>query len=206
MLGRILPNMVSQIALGIATGGMSAIMQAAMQIVSQVVQQMISQLGRQLGLPQSAINAANEAFRNASGFNGQNALADATRAFNFTPAQAGQLERAGADFARGFVDQLVRQNAADSKDEDGRSRRATAQTGAAGNGGSWLHMIAEVLGNKLNSLANDMKKGADALNWKDPKQATKFQADIQAFNLVFNTVSSALKTMGEALATAARKQ
>jgi hypothetical protein len=199
-------SMVSQIALAAATGGASIAMQAAMKMIVQAVaQQVLQQLAQQLGLPPAVVNMAMQAFSAASGQPGGGqamslgqAVGGAAQLLNLSPAQEGQLSR---DVNAGM--QQILDNIRADRYGGTEGGRATTR-GAAGK--SWLLQIAELLGNKLNEAAEELKRKADATDWKDGKQMTEFNALNQQFNTLMSSINTAIKSLGEALSSMARKQ
>jgi len=75
---------------------------------------------------------------------------------------------------------------------------------------SWLHAIAEALGEKLGDLAKSMvanSKLAGSSNEKIAAGATaRLTADSQLFSMYMNAVSTVLKSIGEGNSAMARKQ
>ena len=125
------------------------------------------------------------------------AVAQVAQQFNLSPAQQGEMQRG----AESNVQQILDNIKADRY--SGTDGKATTR-GAAGK--SWLMQIAELLGNKLNEAAEELKKKADATDWKDGKQMTEFNALNQQFNTLMSSINTAIKSLGEALSSMARKQ
>ncbi len=215
-------SMISQAALAAATGGTSLIAQLAMQVVSQVVQQVIAQVGQQMGLSNTAIGMAQDAFAGAMGGAGGFASAATNQGSssiasllsqigqhtNASASQMGHIQKQ-VDQMQSAVQNLIQQQAqkAGQTSTDGEGNTTTAKSKAtAASSGSWLMAIAEVIGNKLNKAADQMKSDANALDWKDAKQATNFQAETQDFQMLFTTLSNVIKTIGEAEKGMASKQ
>lgn len=194
-------NLVSQVALGVATGGTSLIAQFAMQVISQIAREVISELGQQLGLPQGVIDGAVAAFDAASG-NPAGAAQSATSMIdnfaqqtNASPTETGQLHES-ADQLRDSIRDMVRGEAEERM--PGRS--------SSGGAKSWLMAMAEAFGKRLDKMADDIQDLADSIDKEDPSTTVKYSAATQEFNLLMNTANTALKTLGEALANTARKQ
>ncbi len=202
-------NFVSQAALAAMTGGTSLIVsQLATQLISSIAQQVIQQVGQELGLPQPAIDLAQGAFAAEFGDvagatqNYQEALDGIVQGFpNASPAEQGELQRAsdGAydalqDIARSMVEQ------ASTQDADGN-----VKGGRSGGAPSWLMAIAKGLGRMLDSQANKLENKMNSTNWDKAGEAAEFQAQSQEFGLAMNTATNAIKTIGDALTTMARK-
>lgn len=191
-------NLVSQVALGVATGGASVWAQLAMQVVSSIGQQVIQQLGQQIGLPQSTIDMAQGAFAGAVGDhqgaqrNMQEAVQEFGQAFNASPQEIGDWQRQLQDTVRDIATQA------------GESEELKDARGGGGKGKSWLMAIAEVLGNKLNSMAHELtdlaQQAAD-----DPASATLFGAKSQEFGILMNSANTGLKSIGEGLTSMAKR-
>lgn len=132
---------------------------------------------------------------------------------NFGPA----VKQWEADFAnqivQGVLDQL-------------RSQGGGSTKGAKATGGGWLQAIASVMGQALGNKAKEMvnlsqqindasaaKASAKAGSSEQSEQAdkfnklmTEFQATSQEYNYLNSVFTTALKGLGEALSSMARKQ
>lgn len=78
--------------------------------------------------------------------------------------------------------------------------------GQNGRVASWLQAMVEGMSRMLDDLSHDMIEAANNVDKEDPSTLVKFQVLSQQFSLVMNTVTTAVKTIGEAQSTAARKQ
>lgn len=195
------PSSLIQAAM-MGPGGLVSL--AAKSLFSAIGQQVIQKLGEKLGLPQSIIDGAQAAFCATIGDkagvkqNVREAAAGIARDFNLSPVQQGQLERAANDDVRNMVDQIAT-SMTQSKDKPTKS-----------GGGSWLMAIAESLGRTSDKLAGEMKTMSDNMGTGDEKSKSsdnlKFGAKSQEFNMFFSSANTVLKTLGEALASGARKQ
>ncbi len=203
-------NMVSQIALGIASGGMSLIASFALQIASAMAQQLISSLGQALGLPQSATDAALRAFSEASGLPLDGNLAAATGA---AAQQFGGSPVDQARFTNNVNDQFNRLvttagRAAAEAEEAGRSN------GSRGGGGeSFLVALAKALGKVLDEKMTKMKNLAEEMNQvgnSDQAQLGSLSGELNAVgqevNILSNALKSTIETLGRAQGELARKQ
>lgn len=192
-------NPVSLLATA-ALGPMGGIVaQLATQVLSQVGQQLIQNLGQNLGLPQSSIDLAQGAFAASHGdFQGGAAnLDEALDAFGqgtgATPWQTAEAQREFGDAINDFVSSL-------SEGEDFKAAKSS------GGGGGWLMAMATVLGKKLNEMAADMEDMAGQISKDTPDLTAKFGALSQQFSIMMNATTTAIKTVGEAMANTARKQ
>lgn len=87
---------------------------------------------------------------------------------------------------------------------------------SGGEGGSWLVAMAKALGSMLGEKAGKMvetSKEMEKYTGDSPEDAkqfsmlqTQFQAESQMFSMLSNTISTALKSIGEGLTANARKQ
>jgi hypothetical protein len=129
----------------------------------------------------------------------------------------GAIKQWESDFAnqlvQGVLDQL-------------RSQGGGSTKGGKPSGGGWLQAIASVMGSALGNKAKEMvnlsqqindasaaKSAAKAGSEEQSKQAdefnklmTQFQATSQEYNYLNSVFTTALKGLGEALGTMARKQ
>lgn len=76
--------------------------------------------------------------------------------------------------------------------------------------GSWLEALAEALGNALNAQAQKVEDLASQVTDKNandkPKTMTDLTTQSQRLSFMMNSVDQTIKTIGEALSTASRKQ
>lgn len=75
---------------------------------------------------------------------------------------------------------------------------------------SWLHAIAEALGQKVGELAVSMTQHADDVGSPDAQKSANasanLTADSQLFSMYMNALSTVLKSIGEGNSAMARKQ
>jgi hypothetical protein len=197
---------VSQVALAAATGGTSIIAQMAVRVAVEAASQLIQNLGDALNLPQPMIDMAQGSLRGSMGD-----FAGAANEYSQASQGAGQLfesyaQQVGAsafDAASGGRD--VNQSVAElgARAAEGEDFRAARSGGREG--GSWLMALATALGEKLDAMADDIKGLADAITKEDPSTTAKFGAATQEFGILMNATNNALKTLGEAITTTARK-
>ena len=121
------------------------------------------------------------------------AVQGAGNLFNADPSQVGQAERELQD--------VLNQQAA-SLAESREAREARASGGAR----SWLMALAQALGEKLDAKAAEVSSLADQITDDSPSITAKFGAASQEFNVLMNAATTAIKTLGEAMAGMARKQ
>jgi hypothetical protein len=219
------PMSLMQLAMGPA--GWASL--ALKTIGSAIAQQVIQQIGQKLGLPPAIINMAQTAFASASGQPGlgQQSVGGAVRSFtqqmNLRPSDAGRIERELNRFADKAVDNMSK--AIDSYFE----KMAKKPKGAGGDddevGGSWLVAYAKAMGKVLDKKAFDIQTQSDKVVAATKKQEgvktdseeykkaqsemmganTLLQALSQEMNILSNAATTAIKTVGEAQTTIARK-
>lgn len=183
------------------------VQQLVQQLVQQMVQQLVQQIGQQMGMSQGVIDQAKNSIMEQIGGNTGSqqsvgeAVNDISQQLGFSPQEQGELQRTVEDFINKMVRDGVKDAMETANDEGGKKKSK-----GKGASGDFFQALAEILGKQLNGAFNDLKKQADSLNWKDPKAATDFQAQQQKFGYFMQSITTALKTIGEALATAARKQ
>jgi len=71
---------------------------------------------------------------------------------------------------------------------------------------SWLAAMVEGQMNALDKKAGEMKSLSEKVSSSNPSTMAKFQVASQEFSLLMNTVTTVIKTIGEAQSNAARKQ
>jgi hypothetical protein len=91
-----------------------------------------------------------------------------------------------------------------SGDSSGPANGKTSKGGAAA-GAGWLIAMAKALGQKIDQYAHQMEDAANKVDKNDPSTSTDFQVLSQEFSIVMNAATNAIKTAGEAMTTAARK-
>ena len=161
-------SMISQVALGVATGGTSLFAQLAMQVVSSVIQEAIQTVGDQLGLPQPLIDMAQGAAAGSVGdFQGAiknsqqssqgwaDALGDM---LNASPSQRGDMQRQMDDLSN--ATQGAFREAWENAERRGNSKGSR----------SWLQAIADAIGKAVDAKANQMNKLAESAD--ESRQAT----------------------------------
>jgi hypothetical protein len=190
-------NLLATAALG-PLGGIAS--QLVSQLASSVGQQILQSLGDKLGLPQSTIDMAQGAFAGSIGdFNGaQLNLSEAVQQmgdfYGASPAEVGGVENQLND----AIDSLTTDLA---QSQEAKEARATG-------GKSWLMSLAESLGKIADKLADEMQAMGDELGGggNNPSQNVEFAAKSQEFSQFFSSANTVIKTIGEALASGARKQ
>lgn len=181
-----------------------------------------------------AQNTYRDAYRQASGGlepnspAGGGSLRDQVDKFadaaNASPADRGRLQQLTDELEKTVNDAVAKATA----DAAGGQEAKDAKSGGKKSvGGSWLMVIAQALGEaagksaaRMVGLADKLKEAgdhkadvADSKNAKEKEQAAadynqaqvEFQGASQEFGQLMNTISTALKSLGEGLSAVARK-
>ncbi len=173
--------------------------QLFMGAASNLGDQLIQKLGDSFGLPQSMIDAAQGAFHQSFG-DVDGAMQNFGEAFEglmsglsaTDQAAVNQTMEQGIGGIADFVTNQIRQEGANSEE--------------AGEGkGSWLVAMARVLGKACQDKADALVAKAENLDNSNTKQVAEFQAMSQEFSMMMNATTSAIKAIGEGLASTARK-
>ena len=178
-------------------GGLIA--QLAQQVVSQFGQQLLGQIGQGMGLPQSAIDLAQSSYSAANGdmqgtaSNLMDAVDQLGQASGASPAEIGDAQNA--------IQKLLNQQANDAIESD-----EAKEAKAGGKGGGWLRALARALGEAADKTAKKLEQDAKKLDNATPSQSAEYAADAQAFSMLMNSINTAIKAIGEALSSIARKQ
>lgn len=190
-------------------GGMLA--QLGQQVFTRMAMQAIQQMGSQLGLPQSQIDLAQSDFSFKAGDFDRGA-----KNLNQAIEQLGQETRASvrdiADAQRKAnedLTDLILQNSESQEQKEARAGKKGGSGGgssAASGAGGWLRAMAEGLGKLLDASAAEMKDLAGRVSKEDPSTGTNFTVASSEFNMLMNSVSTALKTIGEAMGKMAARQ
>jgi flagellar hook-basal body complex protein FliE len=151
----------------------------------------IDQLVKEYGMPKFLADLAKTAVDNAVG--------DAQK--ESTPESDAAAQTQAGDATKSLQDQ-VQQNIVSNAVENMKAKKGKGS-------GSWLEALAAALGEAANKQADLVKSLSDAItgDGKDqPKAMTDLQAASQRLSFMMNAIDQVIKTIGEALATAARKQ
>jgi hypothetical protein len=221
---------IAQLGLAAMTGGTSLLASTALRTIgSQIAMNVIQRLGQQLGLPQPMIDIAQAAFANASGQPGlarqniREAVQGFVQSMDLRPSEAGQLQRelmGASDKSYENLMDIVRNFKSGSADEEGNVRGGGRGSKASG---SWLVAFAKAMGAALDAKAAQIKAKSDSIadmagssvdrssnagkqhSEKLSSETQLLQAYTQEMSMIANAATNALKTMGEAQSTIARK-
>lgn len=226
MLGGILRSAFNPISIFQLAAGPAGWASLAMRTIgSQIAMNLIQRLGQQMGLPQPMIDLAQSSFASSVGQPGlarQNisqAVQGLTQQLDLRPSEAGQLQRdllGASDTSMSNLMELV-----------DNFRRARGGGQGEEEGGSWLVAMARALGQALDQKAaqiqeksNEVAAFANQSVTKDrtglsarsqenqnrlSSATTLLQAFSQEMSFISNAATNAIKSIGEAQATIARK-
>jgi hypothetical protein len=222
------PMSLAQLAMGPA-GWASLAMKT---IGSQIAMSLIEQIGQKLGLSPAVIDLAQSAFAASSGQpdlmkqNMGEAVSKFATQMDLRPSEAGQLMRDLMEASDKSLENLTRISNSFGKPNGGDDDSETGAGIGAGKGkggGSWLVAFAKAMGAALDAKAAQIKgksdsiasmagSGVDRKSNEGAKHSEKLssetqllQAYSQEMSMIANAATNALKTVGEAQTTIARK-
>ncbi len=190
-------SLLATAALGPA-GGLAASLTS--QLYASIGQEIIGRLGAQLGLPQASISLAQNAFAAGSGnFPSQvDSVRDTIQELgsftNASPSEIGEQQRT----TENFISDIVRQSREQAEESQGGGVRGTKGQG-------WLMAMAKALGAQLDKLGAEMEDMAGRITKDTPSLSAEFSVVSQQFNMLMSATTNAIKTVGEAMGNAARK-
>jgi hypothetical protein len=124
-----------------------------------------------------------------------------SRSTGLDPASLRQLQDLAGrctSAADDLCSSIARLGIEQGSDSQGRPRGSRS-------GGSWLQAIAQVLGQIADQKAGELQQAADAISGggNNPSALTNFQVKAQEFSLLMNTITGALKSLGEGISAPA---
>ena len=192
--------------IGQAIGGM------LQQAVGDATSQAVDTLQQEHGMPKFLASEVKSKIQDAV----QELLGESQK--GVTPEAAGQAKELAGDWMKDFIQDAAKQIVAEAtKELKGEGKGSSGKPGAE----SWLVAIAKAMGSvmgdraaKMVDLSKRMTETKTGGNSDAQQKAAKemqslnaeFQATSQEFNLLQNTMSTALKAIGEAMSSVARKQ
>jgi hypothetical protein len=229
------PISLMQLAAGPAGWASLAMRAVVTNIAQTVIQRIGQQLGvPQPFIDVAQQTIGNRMGNPAAQFGGDGSIRSIGEAFGLSSRTLGAVERSADTISQMLTDGILREMG-DQSSSIARRARATGETEGRGRaGGSFLMAIAEALGaaaddkmNQMFGLANDIKNQTasntqfvDGLGSK-PSQGqilqaqnngtklgtlnSQFSAVSQELGILQNVINNALKTIGEAQSTVARK-
>jgi hypothetical protein len=222
-IGGILKSLVNPATLlQLAAGPAGWASLAVRTIGTAIAQQVIQAIGDKLGLPPAITNLAQQAFSAAAGapdgkvFSVKEAVSQVAQQLNLSPQAAGNLERTANDSLARALAGVQKGNLASSVEDEGGPQ-------------SFLVALAKALGKQMDqkagqiaTLANEIsnatapsaagslngqtsQQGISAESTKISGKSTLLQAYSQELGVLSNAASNAIKSIGEAQTTLARK-
>ena len=208
-------SLATEAALGVATGGTSLLVSTALKgVMMSIGDQVLQQLGQQLGLPQSVTDFAQAAFHEAAGDTGgavqnlQEAVGGLQGAAGLSDSDTGDIYRT----AQQGVSDAVSQNAPNLADSLANGEGfQNGDIASAVKGKSLLVALAIAMGkvadNKMQQMYADTQKlGNMSSNDKGYASVTgEVQALGQEIGMISNALNNAIKSIGDAGSTLARR-
>ncbi len=198
------PATLMQLAMGPA--GWASL--AVKTIASAIGKELIQALGQQLGLPQGIIDFAKTAFSAASGTQGgpstiMDAVSQVAQQVGLSPVQQGQLQRSAQSSLNDMLANM-------QESTDANSVKSRGVKGS----GSFLEKIAIALGKVMDQKMNKMASLSDQISAQSGQKGSETQlgtlngqlaATGQELGIISNAMNNAIKAIGEAETTLARK-
>jgi hypothetical protein len=192
------------------------------EAIGNAMQQATDKLQKEDGMPKFLADLVNQKVGEA--LNG-------LKNHGVDPSVQEHAEQQYGDAFKDFADQLAQQiidsvreqmkKGQESTDSDG-NKKTTGSKGGKASAESWLTAIAKAMGQVMGDKARKLVDLSDRIANTNPKGNSseakqeaaaqmqklnaEFQATSQEFNLLQNTFSTSIKTIGEAMASVARKQ
>jgi Type III secretion needle MxiH, YscF, SsaG, EprI, PscF, EscF len=154
-----------------------------------------SQLSSEAGMPKFIKDGVNDAADKACGGCQKETSAAATE----------QVAGASGDAKSKMTESLSKQIVDNVKAEREESEKKTnGQSGGNGKSG-WLLALAKAFGKVADAAAAELKQKGENIDKENPSSMLEYQALTQEFNLMMQTFTNAIKTIGEAEGQAVRK-
>jgi hypothetical protein len=153
-----------------------------------------SQLSSEAGMPKFIKDGVNDAADKACGGCKKETSASATE----------QVEGANGNAKSKMTESLTKQIVDNVKAEREESEKKTSGKGGGGTKG-WLFALAQAFGKVADAAAQQLKDMGENIDKENPSSMLKYQALTQEFNLMMQTFTNAIKTIGEAEGQAVRK-
>jgi len=185
-------SLLSTVALGPA-GGIGV--QLATQLFGNMSQQLLQGMGERLNLPQTDISAAIGSHIGFGGPSNQDLQSSINDMGQRTGASISDIATAQRE-TQATLDNVLNEL---SQGDDVKDAKA------GGKGKGWLMALAEVLGAKMDDLADRMGSMAREISDGAASKSSEFTVLAQEFGLVMNAANTSIKTIGEAMNNTARK-
>jgi hypothetical protein len=173
------------------------LLNAAMNLLNSAVGQGISnamsQLSSQLGMPKFIADAVKGLVDQIFGGGKKDTSSEAS----------GQMSGKYGDAMDKFSESITKQIVDDVK--QAREEQEQAVGGSGGGKKGWLRALAQALGKVADKAAKELETMGKNINKENPSEMLDYQAATQEFNLMMQTFTNAVKTIGEANGQAVRK-
>ncbi len=156
----------------------------------------MSQLSKEEGMPKFIKDGVNGLAEKIFG-SGDKAETSAAA----TEQVAGQNGDAKAKFTENLTKQIV-DNVREAREES--DKKAEGSNSGKGKTG-WLLALAKAFGKVADAAAAELKQKGENIDKENPSSMLEYQALTQEFNLMMQTFTNAIKTIGEAEGQAVRK-
>jgi Type III secretion needle MxiH, YscF, SsaG, EprI, PscF, EscF len=154
----------------------------------------MSQLSKEAGMPKYIKDGVNDLAEKT--FGGQKETSAAA-----TEQVAGKNGDAQAKFTENLTKQIVDNVKAEREESE---KRTNGKSGGNGKSG-WLLALAKAFGKVADAAAAELKQKGENIDKENPSSMLEYQALTQEFNLMMQTFTNAIKTIGEAEGQAVRK-
>jgi hypothetical protein len=195
---------LAEVGIGALTGGVGmAVEQAATSVLQTAVSQALTQLGQQFGLNPSEISTALSAAGLPTSGDASQQASDLAQQSGASPTEQGAAGQS-AQQATDAITQMFEQGIQDS----GNTSDGVAK---GGKGMSVLQAIAFAMGKVMDDKLNDMASKAQQLGNSQSgssqygQLSSEIQADGQELGMLSSAVSNAIKSIGDAGTTLAKK-
>jgi hypothetical protein len=154
-----------------------------------------SQLSSEAGMPKFIKDGVNDAADKACGGCQKETSAAATEQV------AGKSGETQAKFTENLTKQIVDNVRAEREENEKKSATSGGGSGKTG----WLLALAKAFGKVADEAARVLKEKGENIDKENPSSMLEYQALTQEFNLMMQTFTNAIKTIGEAEGQAVRK-
>ena len=164
--------------------------------MGQAINNAMSQLASENGMPKFIKDAVNGLVEQIFGGSKKETSAEATE------QMGGKNGSVMEKFTENLTKQIV-ENVKQAREEQEEAVKGGSGSGTGKKG--WLRALAEALGKVADAAAKELKEMGENINKENPSEMLDYQAATQEFNLMMQTCTNAIKTIGEAEGQAVRK-
>jgi Type III secretion needle MxiH, YscF, SsaG, EprI, PscF, EscF len=163
-----------------------AVLNMMNSVMGPAINNAMSQLSKEAGMPKFIKDGVNDLAEKT--FGGQKET---------SAAATEQVAGTGGDAKAKFTENVKAEREESEKKSDGKS---------GGNGRTgWLLALAKAFGKVADAAAAELKAKGENIDKENPSSMLEYQALTQEFNLMMQTFTNAIKTIGEAEGQAVRK-